>query len=200
MIGIPLGLLVANAGEWLIHKHILHGLGRDRKSFWSFHWHDHHAKARKAEMLDDQYTRPLWEPWEPQTKEAIALAGLVLAHAPLFPLMPFYVGTIWYSALRYYRVHKKAHLDVEWCKENLPWHYDHHMGRDQNANWCVTHPLFDELLGTRKRYAYGGGVPQELEPIRAAPERVREALQHTLARARGAEPERIPGAAARKAA
>ena len=200
MIGIPLGLLVANAGEWLIHKHILHGLGRDRKSFWSFHWHDHHAKARKAEMVDDQYTRPLWEPWEPQTKEAIALAGLSLAHLPLFPLAPFYVGTIWYSALHYYRVHKRAHLDEEWAKEHLPWHYDHHMGRDQNANWCVTHPLFDELFGTRKRYAYNGGVPQELEPIKAAPARVREALVFSLQRALGSEPEVIPAAVAGKPA
>ena len=46
VIGIPLGLLVANAGEWFIHKHILHGRGKKRESFWSFHWHDHHAKAR----------------------------------------------------------------------------------------------------------------------------------------------------------
>ncbi len=34
----------------------------------------------------------------------------------------------------------------------MPWHYDHHMGKDQNSNWCVTHPLFDMVLGTRKEY------------------------------------------------
>ena len=40
MIGIPVGLAVANAAEWWIHKHILHGKGRDRNSFWSFHDQD----------------------------------------------------------------------------------------------------------------------------------------------------------------
>jgi hypothetical protein len=24
------------------------------------------------------------------------------------------------------------------------------MGPDQDANWCVTHPFFDHLMGTRK--------------------------------------------------
>jgi hypothetical protein len=26
------------------------------------------------------------------------------------------------------------------------------MGPDQNANWCVTRPWFDVLMGTRKDY------------------------------------------------
>ena len=191
MIGIPLGLLVANAGEWLIHKHILHGLGSDRKNFWSFHWHDHHNKARKHQMVDDQYTSTLFA-WAPQTKELVAVAGLMAAHAPLFPLMPFYVSTIWYSSVKYYRVHKRAHLDAEWAKEHLPWHYDHHMGKDQNSNWCVTHPFFDHVLGTRKRYAYGAGAPQELEEQRSAGARIVEALKAELGRARArVEPERI---------
>jgi hypothetical protein len=28
------------------------------------------------------------------------------------------------------------------------------MGKDQNANWCVTHPFFDYVMGTRKKYRY----------------------------------------------
>ena len=151
MIGIPLGLAYCNFGEWLIHKHVLHGLGKNRKSFWSFHWHEHHAKARKHQMVDDQYTRSFLG-WEPQTKEAVALLGLAVAHLPLFPVAPFFTGTVLYSCLNYYRVHKRAHLDADWAREHLPWHHDHHMGRDQNANWCVTHPWFDVLLGTRKPY------------------------------------------------
>ena len=27
-IGIPLGLVTANAVEWLVHRHLLHGWGR----------------------------------------------------------------------------------------------------------------------------------------------------------------------------
>ena len=51
-------------------------------------------------------------------------------------------------------------------KQHLPWHYDHHMGRDQNANWCVTHPLFDNVMGTRKIYTYdeNGRVIAEERP------------------------------------
>ena len=41
---------------------------------------------------------------------------------------------------------------ADWARENLPWHYDHHMGPDQNANWCVTKPWFDHVMGTRKPY------------------------------------------------
>jgi hypothetical protein len=195
LVEIPLGLLVANAGEWWIHKHILHGLGADRKSFWSFHWHDHHATARKHDMVDEEYRRPaLTWPMEPQTKELVALLGLGLGHALIFPLLPWYAATIWASSVRYYFVHRRSHLDPDWARQHLPWHYDHHMGRDQNANWCVTAPFFDHVLGTRKRYTYGGGVPQELSPgARGALARTAAALAGELRRLFGrSEAERIP--------
>jgi hypothetical protein len=28
------------------------------------------------------------------------------------------------------------------------------MGKDQDKNWCVVHPLADYLLGTRRKYEY----------------------------------------------
>lgn len=51
MFGIPVALAYTNAAEWLIHKHILHGRGKKKSSFWSFHFHEHHraSKANKAE-------------------------------------------------------------------------------------------------------------------------------------------------------
>jgi len=149
MIGIPLGLMYANAGEWLIHKYILHGAGRKRKSVWSFHWHDHHKKARKNNHIDEGYGRPVWSGWTSQSKEAVALVSLTAVHLPLLPVAPFFTGTVVYAAVNYYRVHKRAHLDAQWARENLPWHYDHHMGADQDKNWCVTRPWFDWLMGTR---------------------------------------------------
>ncbi len=33
MIGIPLGLLTGNAMEWVVHRHVLHGLGK-RRGTW----------------------------------------------------------------------------------------------------------------------------------------------------------------------
>ncbi len=151
MIGIPLGLAVGNAAEWAIHKHILHGRGRHKTSFWAFHWHDHHRNSRKDGHLDVDYRRPWWAATG-QRREAIALTGASLALAPLFPIAPFFTATLWYSAARYHRVHKRAHLDPDFARDHLPWHYDHHMGPDQNANWCVTRPWFDHVMGTRKPY------------------------------------------------
>jgi hypothetical protein len=161
MIGIPLGLLYSNFGEWLLHKHVLHGLGKNPKSFWSFHWHEHHQKSRRNEMVDDQYTAPLGA-WSAKTKELLGLAAVVVGHLPLLPVAPFFTMTVWYSTVKYYRVHRRAHLDPAWAKRHLPWHYDHHMGRDQNANWCVTHPFFDIIMGTRKEYL--GVQPRAPQP------------------------------------
>lgn len=152
MIGIPLGLLYANAGEWVIHKRLLHGLGKNRKSFWAFHWHEHHNESRKRGMVDDHYLQPLFRGWNAQTKEALALLFGLVVHAPIAPVAPFFYGALVYSSYRYYVVHKKAHLDPEWAKEHLPWHYDHHMGPNQDANWCVTKPFFDHVMRTRDPY------------------------------------------------
>lgn len=164
MLGIPVGLLYSNASEWLVHKYILHGLGRRKDSLWSFHWHEHHRNARQNDMVDKGYLRPLgqWE-WNAQTKEALALLASALAHAPLFPIFPFFTATVWYSQLHYYRVHKRAHLDPQWAEEHLPWHADHHLGPDQDANWCVTRPWFDLLMGTRLT-----GRPPKREAARTA--------------------------------
>lgn len=151
MIGIPLGLLYANAGEWWIHRHVLHGLGRNKKSVWSFHWHEHHRESRKSGFHDKNYERSVWG-LHAQGKEALGVFALAALHTPLFPIAPFFTATIWYSAIHYHRTHKRSHLDPEWARENVPWHYDHHMGPDQDANWCVTRPWFDEIMGTRIPY------------------------------------------------
>ena len=148
MVGIPIALAVSNVGEWFFHKHVLHGMGKRKKSLWSFHWHEHHKLSRKNGMYDGAYVRPLTE-WNGQTKEAIALAANALIHLPLFPIAPFYTATMLFCMGNYYVKHRRAHLDVEWGRQNMPWHYDHHMGRNQDANWCVTNPWFDNLVGTR---------------------------------------------------
>ncbi|HTE49542.1 MAG TPA: hypothetical protein VK698_01630 [Kofleriaceae bacterium] len=152
MIGIPIGLVLSNASEWIVHKHVLHGLGRRRGSYWSFHWHEHHRAARKNQHIDDAY-RGGGLRWNAQAKETLGLIAASAAVLPFFPVAPFLVGTLVYSSINYYRKHKRAHLDPGWAREHLPWHYDHHMGPNQHANWCVTRPWFDRLMGTREPYA-----------------------------------------------
>lgn len=151
MIGIPVALLAANATEWVVHKYVLHGLGRRRGSYWSFHWHEHHRNSRKHDGLDPDYERPVFGV-HAQGKEALGLVALAATQLPLLPVAPFYTGTILYSTWRYYKVHKRAHQDPDWGRENLPWHMDHHLGPNQDANWCVTRPWFDHIMGTREPY------------------------------------------------
>ncbi len=154
MIGIPLGLMTANAVEWAVHKHALHGMGRERGRFLSFHFHEHHRLVRQNQYHDPSYQRfPLGA--HAQGKEAWALIAACVVVAPLFPLTPFFVGTLWYSAANYYRIHKRSHLDPAWGRSRIPWHYDHHMGRNPSANWCITRPWFDYVMGTREFTADG---------------------------------------------
>jgi sterol desaturase/sphingolipid hydroxylase (fatty acid hydroxylase superfamily) len=152
MIGIPLALAYQNMGEWLVHKHMLHGRGKKRENFWAFHFFEHHRAARTHDMVDADYLKPLGA-WNAQGKEAAALLGVTLLHLPLLPVAPFFTLTFAWANLRYYRVHKKAHLDTAWGREHIPWHYDHHMGLNQEANWCVSKPWADRWMGTRIPYA-----------------------------------------------
>lgn len=184
MLGFPIGLLYANAGEWFIHKHVLHGRGRRRESFWSFHFHEHHRAARQHGFRDADYERPAWG-WHAQGREVFGVAGLMVAHLPLLPVAPFFTLAVWYSGWRYHRVHKRSHLDPDWARKHLPWHYDHHMGPDQHANWCVTRPWFDHVMGTRVPYL---GTERERRD-RAR----RRARQQAAAGAPGAGGPAIPG-------
>lgn len=143
------GLVVVNAGEWIVHKYVLHGLGKQKDSMWAFHWREHHRASRRHDFIDSDYFRSVFS-WNAQGKEA---AGLVLAGLSVLPLVsiaPWFCGGVWAGLSLYYIVHKQAHISPGWAKVWLPWHVQHHMGKDQDQNWCVTYPLFDVLLGTHK--------------------------------------------------
>ena len=167
MIGIPLGFAAANITEWVVHKYVLHGLGANKKSFWSFHWHTHHRHARTNGHRDTDYESSVFR-WNGQGKEAFALVAGGVGMLPLAAVAPFFTATVAYSSWNYYRKHKRAHLDPEWARKNLPWHYDHHMGPNQHANWCVTNPWFDKLMGTREPYV---GTEREAKDIAKRKER-----------------------------
>jgi hypothetical protein len=152
VIGIALGLAWANAAEWLTHKYLLHGMGVKKGSPFDYHFHEHHRVTRKHGGYDPGYHRPL-RGWHAQTKEVAGLVAGAAVYLPLLPVAPFFTGAVWWSIWNYYQVHKRAHLDPEWARTHVPWHYDHHMGPDQHKNWCVTKPWFDIVMGTRVPYA-----------------------------------------------
>jgi hypothetical protein len=145
------GLLVANAGEWAIHKYILHGLGRHKQSIWAYHWREHHAICLQNGMLDKGYQH-LSLKWNSQTKELVLIFLAVLSQLPFISMAFWYVAGIYVSIALYYYCHRKSHLDANWAKRYLPWHYAHHLGNIEDGNWCITWPLFDFLMGTKRKY------------------------------------------------
>jgi len=153
MIGIPMGLLYANAVEWLVHRYVLHGPGKNPNSFWRFHWAEHHKNSRKNAMYDADYEKSIFD-WNARGKEAFGIAFMGALHTPLITVAPYFTATVMYSCFNYIYRHKKAHLDPAWARVHMTSHYDHHMGADQDANWCVTRPWFDWIMGTRVPYAF----------------------------------------------
>ena len=57
LLSIPAGLLLGNFTEWWFHRFVLHGLGRTRGTFWSFHFHEHHRNSRQHAFYDPCYRR-----------------------------------------------------------------------------------------------------------------------------------------------
>ncbi|MCQ8181504.1 hypothetical protein NP603_10325 [Methylomonas sp. SURF-1] len=144
---IVCALLYANLGEWLMHKYLLHGLGKKPGSIWAYHWYEHHRVCAEHGMLDPGYRSLKWS-WNAQTKELVVLAAIVALHMPLFFYVPFFAAGLYAALALYYYKHRRAHLDPEWAKRHLIWHYQHHL-RAGNGNWCVTWPWCDYLFGSR---------------------------------------------------
>jgi len=136
------GWIYGHAAEYLIHKHVLHNNKKLKKVF-KRHFGTHHKIARKNKMYDENY---LTLSKESSAFEVLGLSLLLLSHSPLLFIIPYFWLTLLYAALAYYYVHRKSHIDVEWGKKWLPWHYAHHMEKDQHQNWGVRLPIFDKLV------------------------------------------------------
>ena len=151
LIGIPLGFFVENIGEWLSHRYILHYFGKQPGSIWAYHWFEHHRTCRRQGMFDSGYQHlPLY--WNTQGKEALFLLVVAALNAPLLSIVPGYVVGLYLALICYYYKHRRAHLDPEWAKTQLPWHWEHHMGQNPESNWCITWNWFDCLMKTRSGY------------------------------------------------
>lgn len=124
--------------EYALHRWVFHTIGRKRGNIFSFHWSSHHRLARKLRMMDGFS-------W----KETSLVTLAVILHAPLaWICLPAYL-TIVACGLYYIYAHNRSHLDPVWAMDSLPWHYAHHMGKDQNMNWGVRRDWVDRLMGTR---------------------------------------------------
>jgi len=145
---IALGVFYCNGSEWAIHKYILHRLGRKKKSFWRFHM-GHHRLAKRNNFIDPEYIY-----FEYNERELIGVILLVAAHIPVIWISPVLFLTILFAGISYLVIHRCSHKNINWAKKYVPWHWDHHMGprKAVEANWCITFPLFDIIMGTRVKY------------------------------------------------
>ena len=153
MIGFPIALIFANGFEWYAHKYILHGTPRPGQPRYSpipksmkSHW-QHHKIVRTTDYQDEGYEEGL-DNWRTRD-EVTSLLKLTAITSLAMPVAPFFTLGTYYAAARYFYVHRRSHLEPEWGKKTIPGHYDHHMNTNQDANWCVTRPWFDYIMGTR---------------------------------------------------
>ena len=102
--------------------------------------------ARKNGNLDLDYKKKIFhnETW-------LTLIGAAI-HIPLLWVSAPFAATAMLYALFYMIIHRQTHIHVDLFKKWMPWHYEHHMGRNQNANWCVVCPLMDHIMGTRVKW------------------------------------------------
>lgn len=148
MLGFPVALVTVNGFEWYAHKYWLHEYpARHRNSVFFSHIR-HHKRVRLDGFHDESYRHSMLSNQEIYIEKTL-LIGLCAATTTVAPVAPFFTLGTYYGAWQYWRKHRKAHLNPEWARRHLPWHYDHHMNTNQNANWCVTRPWFDYLMGTR---------------------------------------------------
>lgn len=179
--GFLAGLVVANGFEWFAHKYVLHGTHRAGQTRYSpvpdsmrSHW-EHHREVRKTRFSDYAYVEGLknWRIRNEIGSLAVAASVFGLAFYPLSKGM--FLATL-YSAGNYFYMHRRAHLEPEWARKKIPWHYDHHMNSNQDANWCVTKPWFDYLMGTR---VISSADLQEKNPLGIVlPEQISMRLTH----------------------
>ncbi|MDB5716189.1 MAG: hypothetical protein JWO15_3586 [Sphingomonadales bacterium] len=160
MLVIPqvlVGLVYATLIEYLAHWLVLHKLGVKKGSFFSHHWHGHHRAARLNCFMDGSYLKGFLA-WNKHGREFVSVFLLILVNTLLFwNLAPVFVISSNVYALAYLYLHRKMHLDAEWGRVKFPWHYDHHMGNNQNANWGVLTCVWDVLFNTRIQYKYSHG-------------------------------------------
>jgi hypothetical protein len=149
LLSFAIGLASANIVEWFIHKYVLHGLGKKKGSFWSFHWADHHRASRKNSMYDPSYNEGFFH--SSRIRENLGVMGLMLSQVPFFWVSPWYVIGTWAYSVAYLWCHRKSHLETAWGKKWMPWHATHHLGRDQDKNWGVVATWFDWVMGTRTK-------------------------------------------------
>lgn len=179
LLQVFLGWLYGHFAEYALHRWLLHDFAVKYRRYFTYHFFEHHNTARLNLMIDDRYWFKKIK-WDSATKEIAGLLFLLLIHAPVYFWAPAFYVMLVYSALAYYFVHRRSHLSFEWAKQAIPWHYDHHMGTNQHANYGVRSDMMDRMFGTR--ILYYGTTKEKADNVRrvrrwAREERRKEAIR-----------------------
>lgn len=144
---LAIGFLLGSLVEWLAHRYLLHNL--NLKSISHAHFRIHHRNTRQSAGYDSDYASIVPRGYDHGWSEILFLLGGVLLALP-FAYISFW---LWFAlllhAVMYYCLHRRFHVDPSWGKQWMKWHWDHHMNKNQNANWGVTNPIFDWIFSTR---------------------------------------------------
>tara|TARA_Y100001937_G_C7017254_1_gene283741 strand:- start:127 stop:573 length:447 start_codon:yes stop_codon:yes gene_type:complete len=144
MFQFVLGWFYGHIFEYMAHRYLLHDRKRFKKLFRN-HFKSHHNISRKNQMYDSSYENILSSKFE-----VISLSLALLVHLPVLYFAPYFFAAICWSIASYYTLHKISHTNTAWGKKWLPWHYEHHMGKNQHLNWGVRLPIIDKVLKTSK--------------------------------------------------
>jgi len=131
-----------------ILEYILHRVMHDYKRFPFFfkhHFRGHHKISRQNEMKDDSYINIYTKS---SLFEVLGLSIGLIVHLPILFFFPFAYITLLLSVAQYYCMHRKAHIDIAWGKKVMPWHYKHHMSKNQHKNWGVRSDIIDRMVKT----------------------------------------------------
>ena len=135
-----MGIIYANAVEYVIHRYLFHGLGKKKNSVFSFHLRDHHVTARRNGFIDRKVS----------ANQAIGLPILVASHLPVCAFAPAFFSALVIYAFAFVALHNYQHRNPEFTKKYFPWHWDHHMS-NPSKSWGVVMPLMDWITGTLEK-------------------------------------------------
>lgn len=139
-----LGWLYGHLFEYLAHRYILHN-NKFFKLIFKNHFKKHHMISRKNNMYDERYHKIISSKFE-----VTSLVTVLLFHFPLLFFVPYFYAILVWSVCAYYILHRLSHTKTSWGNKWMPWHYSHHMGKNQHMNWGVRLPIIDMIMNTNK--------------------------------------------------
>ena len=139
-----LGWLYGHLFEYLAHRFILHN-HKLWLRFFQAHFSEHHKLTRRHGMIDPKYLMGLSR----NLREVLILSSIAIIHLPVFFVSVAGYIAILYSLVAYYTIHGLSHSVYGFGRRWVPWHYDHHLGKNPNRNWGVRLPVFDWIFRTR---------------------------------------------------